>query len=217
MKDHQPSQDAATPAVERLADGPEAVPEATKVPAAILALVALLVALDIHMDWGDGATLLHVSLELATAGLAGVSALVLWWRLQSARRHARLLSDHLQAAHADAAQLRVDVARFRGESQQHARGLGEAIDRQFQRWGLSPAEREVALLLVKGLSHKEAAEVRATSERTVRQQALAVYRKAGLAGRAELAAFFLEDLLQPVAAPPGAAAARPVAVPVEGE
>jgi DNA-binding CsgD family transcriptional regulator len=89
------------------------------------------------------------------------------------------------------------VARFRGESQQHARGLGEAIDRQFQRWGLSPAEREVALLLVKGLSHKEAAEVRATSERTVRQQALAVYRKAGLAGRAELAAFFLEDLLQP--------------------
>jgi DNA-binding NarL/FixJ family response regulator len=172
--------------------------------------VALLVALDIHMDWGDGATPTHVAVELVTVALAGASAAVLWWRLQSARRLAQLLVGHLRVAHADAAQLRADVARFRTESQQHARGLGEAIDRQFQRWGLSPAEREVALLLVKGLSHKEAAEVRATSERTVRQQALAVYRKAGLAGRAELAAFFLEDLLLPA---PAAAEATP---PAEG-
>ncbi len=35
------------------------------------------------------------------------------------------------------------------------------------------------------------------SERTVRQHAIAVYSKSGLAGRAELAAFFLEDLLLP--------------------
>lgn len=41
------------------------------------------------------------------------------------------------------------------------------------------------------------ARARGTSERTARQQALAVYRKAGLAGRAELSAFFLEDLLLP--------------------
>ena len=31
----------------------------------------------------------------------------------------------------------------------------------------------------------------------MRQQSLAVYRKSGLSGRAELAAFFLEDLLLP--------------------
>ena len=49
------------------------------------------------------------------------------------------------------------------------------------------------------------AETRQTSERTVRQQALAVYRKAGLAGRAELAAFFLEDILLPREAPAVAA------------
>jgi DNA-binding NarL/FixJ family response regulator len=53
----------------------------------------------------------------------------------------------------------------------------------------------VALLLLKGLSFKEIAQVRNASERTVRQQALAVYAKSGLGGRAELAAFFLEDLL----------------------
>jgi DNA-binding CsgD family transcriptional regulator len=203
MTDQLTSQGAAPLAEVPAGAGPaEAGPDSagSVLPALAVTLVALLVALDIHMDWGDGATFTHVAVELFTVALAGASAAVLWWRLQSARRLAQLLVGHLRIAHADAAQLRVDVARFRAESQQHARGLGEAIDRQFQRWGLSPAEREVALLLVKGLSHKEAAEVRATSERTVRQQALAVYRKAGLAGRAELAAFFLEDLLLPVPA-----------------
>jgi DNA-binding NarL/FixJ family response regulator len=62
---------------------------------------------------------------------------------------------------------------------------------------LTPAEAQVGVLLLKGLSHKEAAEVRNTSERTVREQARSLYRKADLAGRSELAAFFLEDLLLP--------------------
>jgi DNA-binding NarL/FixJ family response regulator len=58
-------------------------------------------------------------------------------------------------------------------------------------------EREVGLLL-KGLSHKEIADARSISETTIRQQALAIYRKSGLRSRAELSAFFLEDLLLPV-------------------
>lgn len=65
------------------------------------------------------------------------------------------------------------------------------------RWGLTPAEQDIALLLLKGLSHKEIAQVRAVSETTVRQQARSLYRKAGLSGRSDLAAFFLEDLLGP--------------------
>jgi DNA-binding CsgD family transcriptional regulator len=77
-------------------------------------------------------------------------------------------------------------------------GLAEAIDAQFRRWDLTPAEREVALLLVKGYSHKRIAQLTGRSERTARQHAGAVYRKADLSGRAELAAFFLEDLMLPV-------------------
>ena len=76
-------------------------------------------------------------------------------------------------------------------------GLGEEIDKQFDMWGLTAAEREVALLILKGLRHKEIAGARNTTERTVRQQALAVYKKAGLDGRTDLAAFFLEDFLPP--------------------
>lgn len=53
----------------------------------------------------------------------------------------------------------------------------------------------MALLLLKGLSFKEIAAVRENSERTNREQARGVYRKAGVTGRAELSAWFLEDLL----------------------
>lgn len=101
--------------------------------------------------------------------------------------------------------LNINLTEARGAAGRHAeqastllRGVGDAIDKQFEAWGLTPAEKEVASLLLKGLRHKEIADMRQTSERTVRQQALAVYRKAGLEGRTELAAYFLEDVMPPV-------------------
>ncbi len=102
---------------------------------------------------------------------------------------------------AETARLREQAALLREAAEAPPRlvlascGLSEIIDAQFTRWSLSPAEAEVAMLLLKGLSLKETATVRDTSERTTRKQARAVYRKSGLAGRAELSAWFLEDLL----------------------
>jgi DNA-binding CsgD family transcriptional regulator len=93
---------------------------------------------------------------------------------------------------------RAQGQRWRSESRSLLKGLGDAIDVQFGRWKLTDAEREVALLLLKGLSSKEVATVRAVSERTVREQARSVYAKSGLTGRAALSAFFLEDLLAPI-------------------
>jgi len=88
--------------------------------------------------------------------------------------------------------------RWRSEARTLLNGLGEAIDTQFSRWNLTEAERSVALLLLKGLSLKEIAGLRATTERTIRAQAHALYAKAGVTGRASLSAFFLEDLLAPI-------------------
>jgi DNA-binding CsgD family transcriptional regulator len=92
---------------------------------------------------------------------------------------------------------RAEGAQWRGDMRELLQGLGAAIDAQFDRWSLTAAEREVAMLLLKGLSHKEIAAVRGGSEQTARQQARAVYAKAKLSGRAALSAFFLEDLLLP--------------------
>jgi DNA-binding CsgD family transcriptional regulator len=105
--------------------------------------------------------------------------------------------EHLQVIR-DLEIARLQGQRWRSESRVLLNGLGEAIDAQFTRWSLTDAEREVALLLLKGLSTKEIAAVRASSERTVREHARAIYSKAGLTGRAALSAYFLEDLLAPI-------------------
>jgi DNA-binding CsgD family transcriptional regulator len=93
---------------------------------------------------------------------------------------------------------RIHGRQWRDETRALLKGLGEAIDRQFLTWKLTEAERGVGLLILKGLSLKEIAAVRLTSERTIRAQARSIYAKAGLSGRAALSAFFLEDLLAPI-------------------
>ena len=86
---------------------------------------------------------------------------------------------------------------WRRKVQSHLAGLRGEMDKQFQDWGLTGAEREVGLLILKGLSHKEIASLRATTEATVRQQAQSIYRKAELPGKTAFSAYFLEDLLTP--------------------
>jgi DNA-binding CsgD family transcriptional regulator len=75
------------------------------------------------------------------------------------------------------------------------RRLGEVISSQFSDWKLTASEREVGLLLLKGFSLKEIAALRGTSEKTIRQQASSVYKKAGLSGRHAFSAWFIEDIL----------------------
>lgn len=94
-----------------------------------------------------------------------------------------------------------DAIHWKQESAKWAQGLAESIDRQFDAWKLTPAEKEVAMLLMKGLDHKTIGEIRSTTERTARQQAVTIYHKSGIHGRAELTAYFLEDLLVPSQAP----------------
>lgn len=162
--------------------------------------IALLAGLDIASDLAEGTTLGHVLAEggVFLAGLTGAAVMArLLLRAARQARAARLEASGL------AAQLKVSEAeatRWREETRDVMQGLSAAIDRQFQRWALSPAEKEVAFLLLKGLSHKEIGDVRSISEATARQQARAVYKKAGLTGRNDLAAFFLEDLLPGVPA-----------------
>lgn len=51
--------------------------------------------------------------------------------------------------------------------------------------------------MLKGLSFREIAQLRDTREKTMRQQASSVYRKAGVSSRNQLAAWFFEDMLEP--------------------
>ncbi len=71
----------------------------------------------------------------------------------------------------------------------------ELLEERFEEWGLTPAEREVALFAIKGLTIPEIAGLRNTSEGTVKAQTNAIYRKAGVSGRPQLLSLFIEDLV----------------------
>lgn len=161
----------------------------------ILAVVAGLTAADVVGDAWQGGSAGHIAIELLVIGgaLAGLGWL--------AAGHLRVRR-HLAVTERSLERARADAGVWRDRHGQVVAGLAQAIDQQLAAWQLTPAEKEVAFLLLKGLSFKEVAQVRDASERTVRQQALSVYGKSGLAGRAELSAFFLEDLLAPAEVTP---------------
>lgn len=163
--------------------------------AAAFGLIFLLVAWDLLSDWSSGVDTAHVAVESLVLAISGIAILVLLRGVFRQRRSLGRLAKSLDRA-------RDESTRWRDRYQETIAGLGQAIQEQFHRWNLSAAEAEIGLLLLKGLSLKEIAHVRGTGERTVREQARAVYQKAGLANRAALSAFFLEDLLLPDESPP---------------
>jgi len=71
----------------------------------------------------------------------------------------------------------------------------ELLNEKLAEWGLTPAEQDVALFAIKGFSTKEIAEMRKTSEGTIKAQTNAIYRKAGVTGRPQLLSLFIDDLM----------------------
>jgi DNA-binding CsgD family transcriptional regulator len=154
---------------------------------ALFMIVVVLIGWDLYIDFGEGVGVVHLAVEFFVFAVA-VAGTVLMWR-QLDRTQTDLVGALVQAEH------------WKKESRDLIQGLGVAIEHQFERWNLTAAEAEVGLLLLKGLSHKDIANLRQTSERTVREQSRSIYRKSGLSGRSSLSAFFLEDLLLPHAEP----------------
>lgn len=69
------------------------------------------------------------------------------------------------------------------------------LEERFLEWGLTPSERDVAWLTLKGFPIAEIARLRRTSEGTIKAQSNAIYRKSGVSGRTQLLSLFLEDLM----------------------
>jgi DNA-binding CsgD family transcriptional regulator len=82
----------------------------------------------------------------------------------------------------------------------------ELLEEHFVAWALTPSERDVALLLIKGLAIAEIAELRRTKEGTVKAQCNAIYSKAGVSGRQQLLSLFIEELMAERLVPAEAAA-----------
>ena len=154
--------------------------------AGIVAGGAVDLVLDAPANWLSA----HVVYEVLLIVGALAASVWLWHGWRKAAESAAALRRSL-------AERQSERDAWRARAHQALDGLGYAVEDQFLAWGLTPTEREVALLLLQGHGHKQVAAATGRSERTVRQHAVTIYRKAGLGGRAELAAFFLADLRLP--------------------
>lgn len=72
----------------------------------------------------------------------------------------------------------------------------DVLELRFSEWDLTPAERDVALFAIKGFSLQDIAQLRSVSEGTIKAQSNAIYRKAGVSGRAQLLSLFIDELVE---------------------
>ena len=158
----------------------------------IMALLTFVVTgnlMDVIYDYREGASLAHLAIELSlvVASLILITVLSLGiWRESRANR--RLKAELASVSREPQAAQSPSLVAARHD-------LAKVLQIQYREWNLTQTEKEVSLLLLKGLSFKEIAAVRNTMEKTVRQQASSIYKKAGVSGRHAFSAWFIEDIL----------------------
>jgi DNA-binding CsgD family transcriptional regulator len=153
-----------------------------------LLLVVIASGADLMADVSHGAEAGHVLQEAAVMVIALLG--FCWMLISLIRSHDEIkqLYDELESIKEmpqPSSQKMIDARRQ----------LAEVIVMQFGLWKLSKSEQEIGHLLLKGFSLKEISTLRGTAEKTIRQQASAIYKKAGVAGRHVFSAWFMEDLL----------------------
>lgn len=157
-----------------------------------IGLLLFITLLNIYDFYNDMLEYEHSIVHLTVEGLVVIVSMIgisyLIWEIRQRRREIENLHTQLTIT-------RTNLDATSSKLRQASRQYGEVIQEQLAAWELTPSEKEVALLLLKGLSFEEIANVRDTKEKTVRQQATSIYRKSGLNGRHAFAAWFFEDFL----------------------
>lgn len=140
--------------------------------------------MDLVLDFSEGTDFSHVAQE---AVILTLSLLALAWLLFNLRQHAIEIK-----------KLRQELSRTENVSppakkyvQEAKTNLSHVISQQLDEWQLSRSEKDVGWLLLKGFSLREISALRDTREKTVRQQASSIYKKAGLNGRHAFSAWFI--------------------------
>ena len=165
-------------------------PSRQSVFAAFVLFIFGVSAVEIISEFVDGETLASMGDDLSRFVLSAVVLGIFVYKRRAQQRELKELSGQLKRA-------RGKLAQFDAKTPELASQYRAVMQKQFDAWNLTVSEQDVVIGMLKGLSFREIAELRETREKTVRQQASGVYRKAGVTGRNELAAWFFEDLLEP--------------------
>lgn len=118
--------------------------------------------------------LLHLVFEmLAVAGL-GYAAIT--------------LRAYLRLSRAEAERSKETIHMLRGN-------FDEVLHDKFEAWGLTNAERDVTLLIIRGLSVADIAAARKTAQGTIKAQSTSIFRKIGVGSKTELMSAIIDEFL----------------------
>jgi len=150
-----------------------------------LSVNALTFVQDINEGYHDNLHLFNEGLILL---LTVVATSIVWKEIKTGYSNTKSLKKSMQRLDQDNLNYSKQIKMLKHE-------LFQVVISQLENWSLSKSEQEVSILLLKGLSLDEISQIRSTKEKTIRQQASAIYKKSNLKGRHELSAYFFEDLL----------------------
>ncbi|MBC3766509.1 helix-turn-helix transcriptional regulator [Neptunicella marina] len=159
-----------------------------KIITSTLLIIMCLNMVDVVSDLRLQVPLWHIIEESTIVFISGLMAAYLIMEMRRRTRALSKLGQALTLSEQKFAQLNQEMQIARHQ-------YSEVIRKQLHDWKLSDSEKEVSMLMLKGLNFQEIASLRNTKEKTVRQQASSIYAKSGLEGRHEFAAWFLEDFL----------------------
>lgn len=154
--------------------------------------VFLMVCADVTFDILEGLPMKAMVFDLFFEGIILIFVLISTnyiWRKFS------LVHETTTALHEDLEKTKILVSHWEKRSLEFIKEFQEHLFKKLSEWNLTKSEKEITLLLLKGLSSKEIASSRFTSERTIRNQCRSIYQKANVSNKSELSAFFLNELL----------------------
>lgn len=149
-------------------------------------------AVEIGYEFRRGETMATMSDDVLWVFISAVLLGIFVYERREQQRELGRLQEQISCA-------RGKLSQLDSRSPELASQYRAVMQKQFDAWNLTASEQDVVILMLKGLSFREIAEIRETQEKTVRQQASGLYQKAGVTGRHELAAWFFEDMLDPLA------------------
>lgn len=157
-----------------------------KVLSVALIFIIVLKCFDLYIDFSEELSIFHLVQESTLILISSVLFIFLMFDIRNRSKSLNRLKAELNAASLREREVSEELRLSK-------RDFFTAVQNQFTTWHLTPSEKDVALFLLKGLSLQEIANLRQTSEKTIRHHASSIYRKAECSGRHELAALFFEE------------------------
>lgn len=155
-------------------------------------MIALLTFADILFDFADGVSFRHLLVEFIVLFLCMVAFNLYFDRMKYLNKLNELKQ---KEAEKEKQKTQVELQTVKDELTTFKNQFKFEIEKQFKDWKFTPAESEVAIYLLKGLSLKEISDLRHSNEKTVRAQCTSIYRKSDLKGRSQLSSYFLDFIV----------------------